>query len=290
MPLDATTLADLTDAVARGRLTLAELAAVAPDELDTLFAVAAERIDHGRIDEGRVLLAGLVALFPYDARYWRAYGIALHRTEDHESAVFAYNAALLLQPHHPMTLCYRGEVFALLGDTERARHDLRATQALNDRAASERAARIEAALSRALPPAPRATTEPTPAEAFTLDDGRTLPLASSRAVDTLETTTMEEVTRTARIFAPAAMRLWHESTDVFERSAASEPTTPAAAPETTVPTAAPTRHVTQTAIIPGRPGVLRLETQEVAARHDAVTQTAIVLRKFRSPLLGDDKK
>ncbi|MEL6546501.1 MAG: tetratricopeptide repeat protein, partial [Myxococcota bacterium] len=122
--IDDLTLADLTDAVSRGRLTLSELAVIRPDELSALFELACERLDTQRNSDAAALLACLVALFPYDARFWRAYGIALHRELALDAARAAYDAALVLAPGDDTARCYRGEIALYQGDIAGARHDL----------------------------------------------------------------------------------------------------------------------------------------------------------------------
>jgi len=185
--MDATQLADLTDAVARGRLTLAELATLNSEELDALHAVAVARLDTGRHDDARILLAALTTLFPYRARFWRTFGVALQRCGDLHHAVAAYDAALLLDPGHGMTLLHRAESMFLLGEQEKSSQTIFRLLDDADAAVASRASALWQVVSQA-----RRPVIPIPAtpffdatitaelDGFTLTDGRTLPLEVSR--------------------------------------------------------------------------------------------------------------
>lgn len=171
---------DLVDAFSRGRLSLSELAVLRPAELDALFELACERLDTDRNAEAAAILRAVVTLFPYDARYWRGLGIALHRQGQHRAAHVAYDGALALDRSDPWTRCYRGEVALYLGEQSSAQHDLRWVQKHGDRPAQLRAAlllsqpgeRQESAI---------AIAEPLDAtEGFTLEDNTPLPLSDGR--------------------------------------------------------------------------------------------------------------
>src|SRR5690606_3363596 len=117
-------IGDLTDALALGRLTAGELAALAPLELDALYELGAQRLDTERFEDAVAIFAGLVTLFPYTARYWRAYGVALHRSMELVRAAAAYEAALRLEPEHLLTRLYRAEVLIYAGRAAEAAADL----------------------------------------------------------------------------------------------------------------------------------------------------------------------
>ena len=88
----------LCDALARGRLSIAEMCGLEPEELDALCELAAEKLDLGLIEEAVRLLAGLIALYPFEAKYWRVYAIALHQLDAIPQATQACIAALNLDP------------------------------------------------------------------------------------------------------------------------------------------------------------------------------------------------
>lgn len=234
---------DLVDAVARGRLALAELAGMTERELDALYMLAVARLDAQRVHEAKTLLAGLLTLFPYRAAYWRAYGIALQRSRLYVEAKQAYDAALLLEPGHSAATCHRGEVSLYLGDEAAARIDLQAALTATDPTIARRAKDLLGLLDRVTPtPMPptlttRATEDTT---TFVLRDATPLPLTESR----FDEREPAEVTQTTITLTAIAL---HE----------------------------PIREVTETAVIPGR-------RRRPSEAHDEprreTTHTAIVRR------------
>jgi tetratricopeptide (TPR) repeat protein len=162
---------ELTLALARGRVALAELVDVCAEELDALFEQGARLLDAGQNDAACSVLAGVAAMFPYCARYYRGYAIALHRAGRYREAVGAYSAALALQPGSAATLCYRGEAFLALAEVDQARRDLTAVDAATAygaRAAHvlEKLARIDAEVAPVPAPPPLEATV-----TFVLADG-----------------------------------------------------------------------------------------------------------------------
>ena len=95
--MDRSTIqAPLCDGLARGRLSLAEICGLEPEELDALCELGAERLELGWTDEALRIFAGLIALYPFEARYWRCYAVALHRAGREQTALQACQAALTL--------------------------------------------------------------------------------------------------------------------------------------------------------------------------------------------------
>ncbi|MEK7704666.1 MAG: hypothetical protein AAB426_06870 [Myxococcota bacterium] len=205
---------DLCDALALGRLTLAELALIPNDELEAVFALASEYLDTQRDADAATLCAGLVTLSPYNAKYWRAYGIALHRLAELREARVAYDIALVLDPRAVAIYCDRGEVQLYLGNIEAARADLERAAHSGVPETERRSRDLLALLERlasALTPEPEqpATPARTDTSRFVLADGRALPLSKS-SFDTSPNTTVpqlldEPTTRTAQL-APARLR------------------------------------------------------------------------------------
>ena len=99
---------------------MGEIAGISPEELDALFELGAQRLDTERNHEAVEVFAGLVALYPYASKHWRAYGIALHRVMRLPAALAAYEASLLIEPEHLDTLCYQGEVLLYLNRLDEA--------------------------------------------------------------------------------------------------------------------------------------------------------------------------
>ena len=174
--------ADLTDALARGRLCMAEVAEISPFELNALFEIGARRLENGATADAVQLMAGLVMLFPYSAKYWRGYAVCLHRQGALEQAAAAYRAAVLLEPGHGMTQCYLGEVLVQLGDGAGVGHVVAASES-EDEAARNRARLLLRALQPDAPAPHQASaalhqelTDPL----FNAADGRPLPLLDGR--------------------------------------------------------------------------------------------------------------
>jgi len=230
---------ELTDALARGRLTIAELAALQPTELDAIAALASEYLDVDRCDEAASLFAGLVTLNPFTAHYWRGYGIALHRRLELRGALAAYDAALLLEPDNLRIACYRAEIYLYLGELDRARSALEKLQTTAPQPLVQRVSQLlaaaEALLARASDTPPPATesaaaqlatpnpTRPPADKELTLTDGRTLPLAESRYAD-LPLAEQGSSEKTLITFAPAIAKLSEEPTAPADPTSQSEVT------------------------------------------------------------------
>jgi hypothetical protein len=105
-------LRELAQAVAQGRLALAEVAAISGDELDAIYETAVMRLDTGRAAEGAKMLAALVVLYPFAHEYWRAYAVALTRLGERRAAVRAKDMARALAPNQSAALAAE-----LLGET-----------------------------------------------------------------------------------------------------------------------------------------------------------------------------
>ncbi|MEZ0311898.1 MAG: BTAD domain-containing putative transcriptional regulator [Myxococcota bacterium] len=102
---------ELSRAVAEGRLALAEIAAISPDELDAIYETAVMRLDVGRYADAARMLASLVVLYPFACEYWRAYAIALKLLGETAAAQRAQAMVRSLDPGTPEEL-----VRELLGD------------------------------------------------------------------------------------------------------------------------------------------------------------------------------
>lgn len=259
---------DVVDALARGRMTLAEAGAIPSRELDALFALAAEYLDTERDQEAADILTGLVTLYPYSARFWRGLGVALHRLMLVEQARAAYDAALLLAPDHLTTLCYRGEAHLYLGHLDQARKDLERATKSTDKEISRRAAELRK-MTDSLDES-RDFSEPEPVvrhtggTALTLADGRPLPLKNGRFVRADDEVTLvalrEDTRQSAQRLAPTPLSRNRKSEDT-----ARLPNRERTAPDVTTPegTAEPARkEVTRTAVVARRLGESLTEVEE----------------------------
>lgn len=92
---------ELSRAVAEGRLALAEIAAVSPEELDAIYETAVMRLDVGRYADAARMLAALVVLYPFAHEYWRAYAIALKNLGEHAAHRRAQAMVRSLDPGVP---------------------------------------------------------------------------------------------------------------------------------------------------------------------------------------------
>ncbi len=303
-------LNDLTDAFARGRVTAAELAAISPEELDAFFEIGAQRLDANRNEDALTIFGGLVSLYPYAAKYWRAYGIALQRRLLLKRALAAYRASLVLEPHHLDTLCYTGEAHLYLGEFGPARSFLtRVVQGSND-FLKRRAEKLLSVLNALLtempentlvlnppisPPQPEEPFEPKEDEStqtFVMSDGRKLPLNPSRYEATARTPSQpkaydpeDTITHTAALYIPEVAAL-SDPIDAFDETGQYHRDF----------TLDDTLHIdmkvpnekTATAIIPGRPkdrARKRTHPQEPQTLDDV---TAVVRRRRLLPLMSLD--
>ena len=177
----------LCDALATGRVCMAEMVLLDPPELEAMFEVAAARLDTGRVDDAIVLLAALVTLYGYSAKYWRALGVALHLAHRQGAAMQAYRLALHLDPDHALTLCYLGELMLFGGSPDDARPLLEQAAHSRHHDAARRAQALLQLPPPAAPAAPAmeeapAITETTAPWTFALRNGVPLPLAEESTV------------------------------------------------------------------------------------------------------------
>jgi hypothetical protein len=278
MPDASPHLDSLTDAISRGRLALAEVAAIPPRELDAMFELAAQCLDAGRTAEAVHVLGGLVALFPFSGRFWRGYAVALHRQLEFERARAGYEASLALEPGHEVVRCYRAEVLIYLGEANVARRELETLLKADDsrirhraRELLQRLPELAAFKGRAPPePLPATTTPGADLPRFTIGGKRELPLIETQFMDGDDTMELiaPEVTSTARLFAPilgettapidTRQEPTHTETAVIRHRRPAKPTSPAEAEAPLHPTP-----------------------------HE-LTHTAVVMRRAQLPLTGDE--
>ena len=202
--------ADLTDALARGRLCMAEVAEISPFELNALFEIGARRLENGATADAVHIMAALVMLFPYSAKYWRGYGVCLHRQGALEQAAAAYRAAVLLDPEHGMSQCYLGEVLVQLGDTAGVGHVTAASRSTDATARGRASLLLRALEPDATPPhpAPQGLSKELTDPLFNSADGRPLPLRDGRfqAADTQSGPRPSAESVTDKIFVQATPR------------------------------------------------------------------------------------
>jgi len=94
------------------------------DELEQSYVLAIDLLAHGKDLAAAQLLGTMCIMQPYDGRYWRILGLALHKIKRANLALAAFEMALVIIPDDIPTLTYRGETHILLGRIVEARNDL----------------------------------------------------------------------------------------------------------------------------------------------------------------------
>jgi tetratricopeptide (TPR) repeat protein len=128
--------------VAQGKLALGDLAGFTDGEMDGGYRAAVQMIEAGQPLQAMQLVAVLVMLRPYEARFPQLAGIALHRLEQYEAASYFYRAAWALR-RDAMTGVYLGEARILAGQRDKGletvREGLALAEASGDKALIARA-------------------------------------------------------------------------------------------------------------------------------------------------------
>lgn len=111
-------ISDLKDAVAEGRLTLAEVGGFTDNELDGAYAVACKYAEMGQVIQAMQITGYLIFIDPYKARYYQLVGICMQRMEQYDAADQYYGMAASMEPDDPMTRIYRGEAKIMSGNVD----------------------------------------------------------------------------------------------------------------------------------------------------------------------------
>ncbi len=114
--MDRTELKEMLLKVARGELTLAELEGMTAEHARALWDIGCELATAGRLEEARVVFAGLVASNPKDASVHAALGTVLQKLSRVDEALRSYEQALALEASNPVALGNRGELRLKAGD------------------------------------------------------------------------------------------------------------------------------------------------------------------------------
>lgn len=181
-PLDAT----LVDALSGATLTCADLGGLTSRELNALYLTGQRALANEQTHHAVVLFSLATELMPYQARFWRALGVCLHRLGKYSDASAAYKTALYLFPDHALTQVYLAETLHLLGDGAGAHRALKAISGPLSEEAQHRCTQIavmscspahrENTLSSDVPSIGPALDALMNAQELTLTDGRVLPL------------------------------------------------------------------------------------------------------------------
>lgn len=98
-------------AFARGEATWAEVEGMSFEQAKAIAQVGCELAAAGRYEEARVLFEGLVAGNPKDSASRAALGTVYQKLGRVQEAIAEYNAALERDPHNPVALANRGELY-----------------------------------------------------------------------------------------------------------------------------------------------------------------------------------
>lgn len=101
---------------AAGKATWAQVEGMTQLDATEIAELACEFAARGRLEHARVLLEGLVVGNPLDAGAAAALGTVYQKLERTDEAMVQYNAALGVDPAHPVALANRGELRLRLGD------------------------------------------------------------------------------------------------------------------------------------------------------------------------------
>ena len=111
----------LTDAISRGRLCLAEGSGFTKRELDALCELGAEKLELGLVEDAILILRGLVALYPYSSKYYLCLGIALIHATQFASAASSLELATTLEPDNVTIGLYLIEAYLRSGKLSQAK-------------------------------------------------------------------------------------------------------------------------------------------------------------------------
>lgn len=115
----------VTQAVAAGTVTLAEVGGFTQDELDSAYAAASTLVNVGKLAEALQVAGYLILLEPWKARYYALAGICFQRRRQHDMALQYFDVAVAIDAD-PVTQIRKGETLLMLGEREQAAACLRA--------------------------------------------------------------------------------------------------------------------------------------------------------------------
>jgi tetratricopeptide (TPR) repeat protein len=113
-----------------GNRTLAEIEGITKDEQYRMAEVGYRFLTEGKLEKGKQVFFGLVALDPYDAYFLTCLASAHQQLKDTREAERLYSRALEINPFQTTARAHRGEIRAMDGRLKEAIDDL--TQAIKD--------------------------------------------------------------------------------------------------------------------------------------------------------------
>jgi Flp pilus assembly protein TadD len=105
-------------AFARGEMTWAEVEGMTFEEAKAIAQVGCELAAAGRYEEARILFEGLVEGNPKDTASRAALGTVYQKLGRLQDAIAEYSAALERDPHNPVALVNRGELYLRQGERQ----------------------------------------------------------------------------------------------------------------------------------------------------------------------------
>jgi len=140
-------LVELRAMFRKGQASMADALMVMDEEVEAIYAVGVRLLQQQKYKEAAKVLSNLCMLEAYDARYWRALGLALIKIERVNLAFAALEMAIIIEPHDIPALTYRGEQYILSGNKAKAREDLEVVIKVGKASVAEQKPFIERAKS-----------------------------------------------------------------------------------------------------------------------------------------------
>jgi tetratricopeptide (TPR) repeat protein len=100
---------ELSNAIAEGRITYAQVGGFTDDELDGAYAIACQYCEMGEVLKSVQIAGYLIFLDPFKSKYYQLVGICLQRMKQYDGADYYYRLAQSLEADDVRTLIYRGE-------------------------------------------------------------------------------------------------------------------------------------------------------------------------------------
>ncbi len=118
--------------LALGEITIAEAVGISPKEQYEIAERGYQLFSSGKLDEAKVIYAGLVAASPYDSVFHCHLGAVLYRLGDVDQAFLEYDAAIRYNLANVDALAGRGEIHFERGEIEQGIKDLQRAVELDE--------------------------------------------------------------------------------------------------------------------------------------------------------------
>lgn len=109
----------------RGEVSLAELFALKPREVEVIFMMGHYLFNFGKYEPALKIFSVLTMYKPMVSKYWRAAGAANQALKKYKEAVVAYDMALTTNFEDVISYTYRGESKISLGQLAEGIDDLK---------------------------------------------------------------------------------------------------------------------------------------------------------------------